>query len=82
MATSTGVSAEDPPAGAAALRAELTTWLAANLTAEVLAAGRRPVDVANLEAALQVARDLGKANPGGAYELRPINLYQPGIEIK
>ena len=40
------------------------------------------IDVANLEAALQVARDLGKANPGGAYELRPINLYQPGIEIK
>ena len=21
------------------------------------------------------------ANPGGAYELRPINIYQPGIEI-
>ena len=40
------------------------------------------IDVADLEAALQVARDLGKANPGGAYELRPINLYQPGIEIK
>ena len=40
------------------------------------------IDVADLEAALQVARDLGKANPGGAYELRPINIYQPGIEIK
>jgi hypothetical protein len=40
------------------------------------------IDVENLEAGLQAARDLGKANPGGAYELRPISLYQPGIEIK
>ena len=40
------------------------------------------VDVENLEAGLQIARDLGKANPGGAYELRPISIYQPGIEIK
>ena len=40
------------------------------------------IDVENLEAGLQAARDLGKANPGGAYELRPISIYQPGIEIK
>lgn len=40
------------------------------------------IDVASLDEGLQIARDLGKANPGGAYELRPINLYLPGIEIK
>ena len=36
------------------------------------------IDVADLEEALEVARDLGKANPGGAYELRPLRLYLPG----
>lgn len=35
------------------------------------------VDVENLEQALDIARDLGEANPGGAYELRPIMLYFP-----
>ena len=36
------------------------------------------VDCASLEAALDVARDLGKANPGGAYEIRPLRLFRPG----
>jgi hypothetical protein len=36
------------------------------------------IDVANLDEALGIARDLGKANPGGAYEIRPIRLFQPG----
>ena len=36
------------------------------------------VDVENLDAALAIARDLGKANPGGAYEIRPIRLFLPG----
>ena len=36
------------------------------------------IDVADLEAALQVARDLGKANPGGSYEIRPVGLFVPG----
>ena len=36
------------------------------------------VDCASLEEALDVARDLGKANPGGAYEIRPLRLYRPG----
>lgn len=36
------------------------------------------VDCQSLEDALDVARDLGKANPGGAYEIRPIMLFQPG----
>jgi hypothetical protein len=35
------------------------------------------VDVENLEAALDVARRLAKANPGGSYELRPIATYKP-----
>ncbi len=36
------------------------------------------VDVASLDEALVIAKDLGKANPGGAYELRPVALFQPG----
>lgn len=36
------------------------------------------LDCADLEEALAIARDLGKANPGGAYEIRPIGLFHPG----
>ena len=36
------------------------------------------VDCENLDAALDVARDLGKANPGGAYEIRPVGMFTPG----
>src|SRR5215212_5001980 len=36
------------------------------------------VDVQSLEEALDIARDLGKANPGGAYEIRPLRLFNPG----
>jgi hypothetical protein len=35
------------------------------------------IDVANLEEALDVARELAAANPGGAYELRPVAVYFP-----
>ncbi|MCU0910071.1 MAG: YciI family protein [Rhodobacteraceae bacterium] len=35
------------------------------------------VDVATLDEALAFARDLAAANPGGAYEVRPVMLYQP-----
>jgi len=35
------------------------------------------IEVENLEEALDVARQLGDANPGGAYEIRPVALYQP-----
>jgi hypothetical protein len=35
------------------------------------------VDVANLEEALEVARELAAANPGGAYEIRPVAVYNP-----
>jgi hypothetical protein len=36
------------------------------------------VDCGNLDEAVDVARDLGVANPGGAYEIRPVGLFQPG----
>jgi hypothetical protein len=36
------------------------------------------VDCKDLDEALDVARDLGAANPGGAYEIRPVGLFQPG----
>ncbi|MCC6918610.1 MAG: YciI family protein [Alphaproteobacteria bacterium] len=39
------------------------------------------VDCADLEAALQIARDLGVANPTGAYEIRPMMLFDPGTGI-
>jgi hypothetical protein len=35
------------------------------------------IDVADLEDALSVARELAVANPGGAYEIRPIALFNP-----
>jgi hypothetical protein len=39
------------------------------------------IDVANLDAALDVARQLTAANPGGAYEIRPIAFYQPDKRV-
>jgi hypothetical protein len=36
------------------------------------------IDCDDLEAALAVAKDLAKANPGGAYEVRPLRLFLPG----
>lgn len=36
------------------------------------------IDCPTLEDALDVARQLTIANPGGAYELRPISLFVPG----
>jgi len=36
------------------------------------------IDCSNLEHAIATARELGEANPGGAYEIRPIDLFRPG----
>jgi hypothetical protein len=36
------------------------------------------VDCNNLDEALDVARDLGAANPGGAYEIRPVGMMTAG----
>ncbi|MDB5461228.1 MAG: hypothetical protein JWO72_2969 [Caulobacteraceae bacterium] len=35
------------------------------------------LDCADLEEALGIARELGRINPGGSYEIRPIGYYQP-----
>ena len=39
------------------------------------------LDVADMDEALGIARDLGVANPGGAYEVRPMRLYLPGAVV-
>ena len=36
------------------------------------------VDCNNLDEALEVARELGAANPGGAYEIRPVGMFTSG----
>jgi hypothetical protein len=36
------------------------------------------IDCKDLDEALEVARDLGAANPGGAYEIRPVGQFIPG----
>jgi len=40
------------------------------------------IDCENLDAAVDVARDLGAANPGGAYEIRPVGFFEPGANAK
>jgi len=35
------------------------------------------VECSDLEQALETARELGNANPGGAYEIRPISILNP-----
>ena len=36
------------------------------------------LDCETLDEALEAARALAKANPGGAYEVRPVGLFVPG----
>jgi hypothetical protein len=36
------------------------------------------IDCASLDEALGIARDLAEANPGGAYEIRPVSMFWPG----
>ena len=36
------------------------------------------VECSGLEQALETARELGRANPGGAYEIRPLAAFKPG----
>ncbi|MGA2994177.1 YciI family protein [Bradyrhizobium sp.] len=40
------------------------------------------IDCENLDAAVDVARELGAANPGGAYEIRPVGLFEAGGNAK
>ena len=37
------------------------------------------VDCKDLDEALEFARELGVANPGGAYEIRPVGMLMPGM---
>ena len=39
------------------------------------------VEADDLDGALVIARDLARANPGGAYEVRPIGLFMPGGNV-
>ena len=36
------------------------------------------IECADLDEAVETAKDLGRANPGGAYEIRPMALLRPG----
>jgi len=36
------------------------------------------IDCASHDEAIEIARELGHANPGGAFEVRPISLFLPG----
>ena len=36
------------------------------------------VDCASLEEAIEIAKELGAANPGGAHEIRPVGAFFPG----
>ena len=40
------------------------------------------IDCETLDEALEVTRDLGAANPGGAYEIRPVGRFMPGGALK
>jgi hypothetical protein len=39
------------------------------------------IDVADLDEALDIARELGDANPGGAYEIRPLAVFNAGAPL-
>jgi len=39
------------------------------------------LDCASLEEVLAIAKELAQANPGGAYEIRPIGLLNPGAAV-
>ncbi|MBX3481881.1 YciI family protein [Phenylobacterium sp.] len=40
------------------------------------------VDVADLDEAVAVAKELAEANPGGAYEIRPLALFNAGAPLR
>ncbi len=39
------------------------------------------IDCSALEEALEIVQELARANPGGAYEIRPIRLFLPGSRV-
>jgi len=40
------------------------------------------IDVADLDEAIAVAKELGEANPGGSYEIRPLAVYNAGSAMR
>jgi hypothetical protein len=36
------------------------------------------VDCGGLDEVIEIAKELGQANPGGAYEIRPVGVFFPG----
>jgi len=40
------------------------------------------IDVADLDEAVAVAKELGEANPGGSYEIRPLAVYNAGADLR
>src|SRR6266852_1769018 len=36
------------------------------------------IDCSGLDEAIEIAKELGAANPGGAYEIRPVGTFFPG----
>lgn len=40
------------------------------------------VDCVDMDAAIEVARDLRRVNPTAVYEIRPIALYLPGATVR
>jgi hypothetical protein len=40
------------------------------------------IDVASLDETLGIVNELARANPGGAYEVRPVRLFLPGSGVK
>ena len=40
------------------------------------------VDCQSLDEVHDIARDLARANPGGAYEIRPISYFAPGAKAQ
>src|SRR5262245_58846026 len=39
------------------------------------------VECGSLDEATEIARDLARVNPGGAYEIRPVSYFQPGAAV-
>ena len=39
------------------------------------------IDCADRDAAIAAARDLRQVNPSAIYEIRPVNLYLPGVPL-
>jgi hypothetical protein len=39
------------------------------------------IDAKDLDEAIEISKELGRANPGGAYEIRPLLMFEPGGKV-